>query len=90
MKVFFIQSCVLQLNNSWKSVPDSEKLYLETLKTVEPTHHVIILASALSDRLSAANNAPLFDGYIVSYNKQKYNENLKPFFFCRAIFWTYS
>lgn len=53
------------MNSSWASVPDSEKLYLETIKSIEQTQSVVVLASALAKRLSANNNE-LLNSYIVS------------------------
>lgn len=65
-----------QLNSSWASVPDSEKLYLEIIKNTEQIQNIVVLASALAKRLSANNNE-LLKSYIVS--------RVKPFIFVRKL-----
>jgi hypothetical protein len=54
------------LNNSWNSVGESEKLYLETLKGLEQTQYVVVLAASLAKRLTSINKANLLDDYLES------------------------
>lgn len=48
---------------------NSEKLYLDTLKSLEPYQSSVILAAALAKRLNALNNIGLFDEYVVGMCK---------------------
>ncbi|CAH0556041.1 unnamed protein product [Brassicogethes aeneus] len=52
------------LSNSWSSVPESEKMYLEQLKNVEQNQTVCIMASAIIKRLSFIGNKPVFESYM--------------------------
>lgn len=57
----------------WDAVKGSEKIYLETLKILEPNQSSVILAAALASRLNALNNISLFDEYVVSTNNYLLN-----------------
>lgn len=50
----------------WEKVKGSEKLYLETLKILEPNQSSVILAAAVANRLNSLSNISLFDEYVVS------------------------
>lgn len=45
---------------------ESEKLYLETLKGLEQTQYVVVLAASLAKRLTSINKANLLDDYLES------------------------
>ncbi|RZC38970.1 translational activator GCN1-like, partial [Asbolus verrucosus] len=54
------------LNNSWNTVPESEKLYLEKLKQIEQTQYVVVIAACLAKRLSLINKSDLLKEYLDS------------------------
>lgn len=53
------------MERSWSSVPDSEKMYLDSIKTIEQTQYTVVLASLLADILSK-NKSQLLNSYLVS------------------------
>ncbi|KAJ8966633.1 hypothetical protein NQ314_003400 [Rhamnusium bicolor] len=65
------------MNNSWASVSDSEKLYLDTIRNVEQSQYTIVLASALVKRLSNNNEI------LKSYLDQLLDTFLKNFISCK-------
>ncbi|KYB24626.1 Translational activator GCN1-like Protein [Tribolium castaneum] len=54
------------LNNSWNSIPESEKLYLDKLSKSEQTQYVVVLAAAIAKRLTCINKNDLIAPYINS------------------------
>lgn len=52
------------MNNSWNSVPDCEKLYLDQLKSLEQTQYVVVICAALAKRLSLINKTNLLEEHV--------------------------
>lgn len=61
----FLKLILFQLEDVWNKIKDSEKLYLDILKSLEQNQCNIILAAALAKRLTALNNINLFSEYVV-------------------------
>nr|CAH7734834.1 unnamed protein product [Callosobruchus chinensis] len=51
------------LNNVWGNVQEGEKLYLETIKKMEQTHYLSVLASAIAKHLSSTK-CPILNDYL--------------------------
>ncbi|KAL3270236.1 hypothetical protein HHI36_009292 [Cryptolaemus montrouzieri] len=70
------------INAALEKVPASEKLYLETLKKLEQSPPVVILAAAVARRLTLIENNDLFgqymDGVLDAYIKNFVSCKLKP------------
>lgn len=68
------------MNNSWNSIPESEKLYLDKLKELEQTQYVVVLAAALAKRLTCINKTNL----LTDYNYSLLETFIKNFVSCKT------
>ncbi|XP_057670075.1 eIF-2-alpha kinase activator GCN1 [Diorhabda carinulata] len=70
---------IIMLNRSWSGIPDSEKMYLDIIKSIEQNQYILVLSSVLVERLSK-NKSEL----IVSYLDPLIESFIKNFISCKT------